>query len=123
LGPRLLFTWNDETGSSSGQSNELNLQVGGPGFSPLLQATTNERTLTFSSPSFAPNEPVGLWYNTPDGRAVPLTTAFADSDGNLTATLDTTGLPSGSYSIVAYGHWTEFTALTPFTLPTAARAA
>jgi hypothetical protein len=71
--------------------------------------------------SFEANEPVGLWINIPadatispvslgqdnttvDGTVVPLNAmGWADSDGNLTYSLDTTGLPSGSYSLVAHG--------------------
>ena len=39
-----------------------------------------------------------------DGAVVPLNAmGWADSDGNLTYSLDTTGLPSGAFSLVAHG--------------------
>jgi hypothetical protein len=67
-------------------------------------------THAFSSRLFAPREPVSLWYHTPDGRNVPVALNRADADGRVTINFATTDLAAGNYNMVAYGHWTKFTA-------------
>jgi hypothetical protein len=71
--------------------------------------------------SYGAGEPVGLWINVPGGTAIPEDSlwqsdthiernvvpldapGYADKDGVLTCYLDTTGIPSGNYSLVAHG--------------------
>lgn len=121
LAERLSFLWHDEVGEGTGQSNY-----------PLLVAGANDRSepftmLTvappnavagsihvFASGSFAPNEPVSLWYNTPDGAVVSLPAVVADSEGRIHVTLTTTDFHPNTYSLVAYGSWTTLTAVGPF---------
>jgi hypothetical protein len=117
IGGPLTFRWSDAASGGSGSSNNLGLTVGGPAFAPALTVGGEVGKPTFSSAIFAPGEPVGVWYNTPDGKAVALQTIRADAKGAIAFSLDTGGLPAGAYSVVAYGHWTEFTAVAPFSRP------
>jgi len=71
-------------------------------------------TFTFSSGLFTPKEPVGVWYNTPNGSVVAGPTYYAKDDGSLTVAFTDANLVPGAYSMVFYGHWTEITATTPF---------
>jgi hypothetical protein len=73
-------------------------------------------TFTFHSELLAPREPVGVWYNTPDGQAVTVSTSHAGDDGSLSVTLNSSGLAPGNYSLVFRGLWTGLTAVTPFTV-------
>jgi hypothetical protein len=51
------------------------------------------------------------------GNVVPLDNmASADVNGAFTYTLDTTGLPSGTYSLVAYGLHSQVTGVITFTV-------
>jgi 3D (Asp-Asp-Asp) domain-containing protein len=77
--------------------------------------------LTIRGASYQADEPVGLWINIPDGTVIsndslgqtdtqidgtviPLNAmAFADDTGEFTYSLNTSGLPSGNYSLVAHG--------------------
>jgi hypothetical protein len=71
---------------------------------------------SFASPIYAPKEPVGIWWNLPDGKVEAGPTFFAEDDGSLSVDFDSGDLPVGAYSMVFYGHWTEFTATGPFTI-------
>lgn len=118
LDDRLTFTWQDAVVGGRGSSNNLALRVGGPAFSPTLNGgTIVDGRITFSSAIFAPSEPVGFWYNTPDNRAVGVATIKANADGTVSMIVDVRNLPSGTYSMVAYGHWTTFTGVVQFVLP------
>jgi|GEM_PF-1047502 len=123
LGNRISFRWSDQVEGGSGMSNLPIAVVGG--------GNDNRQTYTLSvTPAsgpagtvhqidgmiFVPNEPVGVWYNTPDGQAVALDTYIADEEGNLFLDLSTENTPAGSYSLVMYGLWSEFTAVGPFTI-------
>ncbi|NNJ12342.1 hypothetical protein EKD04_018610 [Chloroflexales bacterium ZM16-3] len=116
LGGPLSFIWRDAAGGGSSSSNSLALSVGGPAFAPSLAASAADGEITFSSAIFAPDEPVGLWYNAPDGSVVALDMILADAEGKIAVSLATGGIAAGDYSMVAYGHWTEFTAMAPFTV-------
>jgi hypothetical protein len=99
-------------------------------------------TLPVNSAIFAPGETVALWYNTPDGPALPLyirngqitiehqhkeqlaggTThevnngsyLSADSQGAIAAPLSTSGLAAGVYTLVAHGLNSSATVVVPF---------
>jgi uncharacterized repeat protein (TIGR01451 family) len=71
---------------------------------------------TFASSVYAPKEPVGVWWNLPDGKVEAGPTFFVEADGSLSVNFDSGELPAGAYSFVFYGHWTEFTAVGPFTI-------
>src|SRR5205814_2245463 len=90
--------------------------------------------LTISSSSFEDDESVGLWINVPDGTVVSpdalgqtdteITDGViglnamgsADSNGQFAYNLDTTGLPSGNYSLVAHGLRTGLEEVLIFTI-------
>jgi hypothetical protein len=95
---------------------------------PAVQLTVEGDTtvaagtvLTIHGASYEADEAIGLWINVPEGTVIsrdslgqtdteivdgviPLdAVGYADDDGAFTYTLDTSGLPSGSYSLVAHG--------------------
>ena len=70
----------------------------------------------FYSNIFIPNEPVGLWYNTPDGQAVDLGIFFADNSGVIDLELLIGSDPPGDYSLVLYGNWSGLTSVGYYTL-------
>lgn len=129
LGERISFTWNDDADNGKGRSNDPGLVVAGSTveqpYYPLAvlpvsgPAGTNR---VFSSDIFAPKEPVTFWYNTPTGQIVELGPIDNDEHGIVIANengaagleLPTAGLPPGTYSMVAYGNWTGFTAVGAF---------
>ena len=90
--------------------------------------------LTFQGTAYQADEPVGLWVNVParttisndalgqtdttiDGSVIPLNAmAATDDNGAFTYSLNTNGLPSGSYSIVAHGLNSEIEGVITFTI-------
>lgn len=120
IGGALSFSWSDGAGGGAGRSNALLAGVGEALPTPGLAAEpapVSGTARTFSATVFAPGEPVSLWYNTPDGRAVAVGTVAADAEGQLSTTFDPAGLPAGAYTMVAHGHWTELTVTAPFSVP------
>jgi hypothetical protein len=103
---------------------------------------TTGGTLPINSAIFAPDEAVALWYNTPDGQALPLyirsgqiTTEHqhkeqlangttreqnngaylsADAQGALAAPFSTSGVEPGLYTLVAHGTSSSATAVISF---------
>lgn len=117
LGGVLSFTWSDDGSGGRSRSNTLVLPVGAQlpiPFAGLTASPADGTNLSFTSTIFAPGEPVAFWYNTPDGKAVELRTLRADANGQIAVILNAAGLPPGTYTLVAFGHWTEFTAVAPF---------
>lgn len=121
LAPRLRHTWRDDRGGGAGRSNQLLLSVGGTGAPQNPAPLTVERADTeggrgyrFSSSTFVPGEPVAFWYNTPDGRAVALEGAGADSEGAVSLLLPPDGLAPGAYSLVARGLWSHIQSVSLF---------
>lgn len=120
---RVSFRWEDAVNGGTGVSNQP---------ITVVAAANDDRatyTLVVTPPSgpagtvhqidgaiFVPNEPVGVWYNTPDGEAVELDTYIADAEGNIFLDLSTDDTPAGAYTLVMYGHWSEFTAIGPFAI-------
>src|SRR5205809_533926 len=119
MAPNLLGTMSAQSLSASlsdaGTTSAMQLTAGG---NTSLAAGT---TLAIAGTSYAANDPVGLWINVPSGitisedslgqtdtqvvgTVIPLDApAYADDQGVLTYDLDTTGLPDGTYSLVAHG--------------------
>jgi hypothetical protein len=121
LGQRLSYHWSDDAGGGDGSSNLPVLTVGDSNtiqpLYPLAVAPGSApagATLTFSSPIFKPDEPVAFWYNTPDGKTIAAAQLFAQADGSAGLEFTTAGMAPGAYSMVAHGHWTDFTAVTTF---------
>lgn len=67
-------------------------------------------TYTFRTTIFIPKESVSLWYSAPGGQVQSLDAADADSDGAVSVALTTAKLAPGTYTMVAHGDWTGFTA-------------
>lgn len=112
------FRWVDDVVGGAGNTNTVTLTISDSSSAvPFLPLTAEPFSgpagsdHIFRSGAFAPNEPVALWYNTPNGNAVAVGRVIADANGQVTASFRTTGLTAGNYSMVAYGLWTEFTAL------------
>lgn len=121
LGERLDFRWADQRGGGSGRSNLPLLAAAATPDNPPTYALAVApesgaagSTHTFTSPIFAPAEPVALWYDTPNGKSIAAGTVTADGAGFLSATFTTTGLPPGDYVMVSHGLWTGFTATAVF---------
>jgi len=125
-------------GLTTGTEEVLNFTIK-PG--PALQLTAGDNTtvpagtyLTITGSPYGSDEAVGLWINVPNGTTIsedslgqtdshvvgtviPLNIpGYADKDGVLAYTLDTSGLPSGTYSLVAHGLSTEIEGVLPFTI-------
>lgn len=135
LTERASFTWNDKAGDHSGTSNLPSQR----GASNTALAVSGGRNLSFSGGQFTPDEPVNLWYNTPSGAVVPVriedgavytgsyddkndddeddkTTDYivADANGSIDLSFDTSSLPAGAYTLVAYGARSGLTAVGAF---------
>ncbi len=117
LGERLTYRWADGRGGGSGQSNMPVLVATDTTTQQQFYNLTIEEEGSmrmFASGVFAPNEPVALWYNTPNGTVGPVPQTHADENGTIHFTFDTAMLPAGSYSMVARGEWSEITAVGTF---------
>src|SRR5438093_1458361 len=116
-------------GSASAQTATATLSVTGD---TTIAAGS---TLTVNGSSYGADEEIGLWINVPDGTtAVPedslgQTDSYvdgtvipldamptADDNGDFTYTLDTSGLPSGNYSLVAHGLSSKTETVLTFTI-------
>lgn len=111
---RLRVSWSDAAGGDSGLSNAHAVMLGTavPATGVLLVdpptgPASQKRTL--SSDTFAPAEPVGLWYHTAGGQALGLVTRPADSSGVLSFSFDPQTLAPGGYKVVAQGLWSGMT--------------
>ncbi|NTU77786.1 MAG: hypothetical protein HGA45_00040 [Chloroflexales bacterium] len=125
LSSQLSYRWADGTDGGTGLSNTTILAVADsidhrPTYTLSVDtpAAVAGSTFTFSSGIFAPNEPIGVWYNKPDGTVGEEAETFrAAKDGSIVTEFETpSDLPPGDYSFVLYGHWSEFTAVVPFTI-------
>jgi hypothetical protein len=112
-------------GLSTAKEDVYDFTVTGGPAAPLAPAggttITAGTMLAINATSYEPNEPVSLWINVPAGITVSSATlgqtdtrmvgavvpldamTSADSNGAFTYTLNTAGLPSGTYSLVAHG--------------------
>lgn len=121
LGQRLSYTWKDARSGGEGTSN-LPILVAGAAdnnqsYYPL-DMHADGANVGFGSAAFKPGELVSYWYNAPDGTVVPVGSATADLGGGIGFVVDTTGWPSGNYSMVAMGNWSQITAVTAFSVAT-----
>jgi hypothetical protein len=121
LAQRLTYRWQDARGGGQGRGNAPVVLVGDVDTNQALYAlivapssAVAGSTLVFQGDIFVPGEPVALWYNTPDGHVVPAGRIPADGDGALRREIDTAGLAPGYYSMVAYGTWSDLTAVATF---------
>ncbi|MCX7860620.1 MAG: hypothetical protein N2385_11050 [Chloroflexus sp.] len=101
------------TGFGRGQSNLPRTTIG-PG--PVLtywrtpEITIAGQTLSYAAAGFAPGEPVGIWYNPPDGAPpVAVTTVRADGDGRVSGSLSLQDMPAGVSTLVLFSHHSQQT--------------
>ncbi|MGQ9928406.1 MAG: hypothetical protein ACUVS4_16250 [Chloroflexaceae bacterium] len=128
---RVQLRWTDGGRGGRSRGNLLVIPIGPAAQSSSTYALAVEpaaaspgAAFRFTSPIFVPGEPVGVWYNGPDGRVVAVNTLRAgdddddddDNDGVLTVNFTSRDLPPGTYSMVFYGLWSEFTAVVPFVI-------
>jgi len=121
---RAQLRWTDGGRGGRNQGNLFRIAVGpavqnSPTYTLVVEPANGSSgtVFRFTSPIFVPREPVGIWYNLPDGRAVAVNTLRADTDnGELTVNFNSRGLPPGAYSMVFYGLWSEFTVVAPFVI-------
>ncbi|MCS6883313.1 MAG: hypothetical protein RMK84_19655 [Oscillochloridaceae bacterium] len=120
---RVQLRWTDGGRGGRSQSNLFVIPVGptaqsSPTYVIVVEpaAGSSGAVFRFTSPIFVPREPVGVWYNLPDGRVVAVNTLRANDEGALTVNFTSRDLPPGTYSMVFYGLWSEFTAVTPFVI-------
>ncbi|WP_298482689.1 hypothetical protein [uncultured Chloroflexus sp.] len=96
-----------------GQSNVPRTTIGpGPELNHWRapEITVAGSTLTYAAAGFAPGEPVGIWYNPPDGAPpVAVTTVRADGDGRVSGELSLRDVPAGEYSFVLFSHHSQQT--------------
>jgi hypothetical protein len=136
LTERLTVAWGDATGGGRARSNlPMNLTMAQP--YPALTHRHVDAKHYFSSTIFVPGEQVVFWYNNPRGEAVETEVhhgvivtatstdrdnpgesyASADANGAIDLRFDTHGLAAGSYTMVARGEISGFTAIGPCDLP------
>jgi hypothetical protein len=115
------FTWSDEVSGGSGRTNACRVTVSsGSSSIPFFALDVNPfngpvgTTHQFSGDFFTPNEPVAFWYDTPAGTSVEVGRETANASGVVTTSLTTTGLPPGTYTMVAHGIWSNITAVGVF---------
>ncbi|MBC8161139.1 MAG: hypothetical protein H7Z42_07955 [Roseiflexaceae bacterium] len=114
-------TWIDDSGGGASQSNSVRLRISNTAAAAAPQmlavtplSATPGADIRFNGDSFIPSEPVALWYNTPDGKAVEIGRVAADAQGALVTNLATTDLRPGWYSLVAAGVWSKQTLVGAF---------
>jgi hypothetical protein len=121
LGERLRYEWRDRAEGGAGTSNRLDLAVG----KPVLPAATLVRAHQadqlgaegYTADTFAPGEPVALWYHTPAGTVIAHGRITADHHGMIRVDIQTAVLERGSYLLVATGIWSGQVASAHFLLP------
>lgn len=136
LGDRVSYRWSDKEGNGNGLTNLPILNNGA--LFPLNVTPASavaKTTRTFSSNAiFAPGEFVTMWYTGPDGKSVELEVkgtslvdaastkddenggkfVIADANGAMNAQFLSENLAPGTYSMVARGNLTGFSAVGTF---------
>ena len=112
---RVGFHWDDEADDGEGRSNLVPLLIAAAGASADTLPIVVQGG-SFTSALLAPGEPVGVWYDGPDGVSTAVGTIWADADGVLTGSIDTDGLAPGGYTLVAHGLWSEVVLSGSFTV-------
>jgi hypothetical protein len=142
ISSRATANWNDVNFNRTSESDGVKLVVGSGAPAPATKSLDISSTdavdagtiLTVSGSFYDPVEAVGIWLNTPAGITLPAeslgqtdstlsgtvagldTMGLTDSAGMLTYNLDTTGLPSGTYSLVAQGLTSGMQSVVSFTI-------
>jgi hypothetical protein len=142
LSGHAVVNWDDANPNRSRASNDVTSQ-GGNGAAPVLTVPLQiaadgpvdaGTALAVTGTTYAAGERVSLWINTPAGITLPAESlgqtdsllsgtvvgldalGLADDQGTFAYTLDTTGLPSGTYSLVAHGWTSGLEAVAGFTI-------
>jgi hypothetical protein len=123
LSQRATFTWTDDRSGGTGSSNLPLLVVGDvdrdEAFYPLTVSPASASASvqrTISTNVFVPYEHVAMWYTTPVGSAVTISTVQADVNGSVVAVFDSSTLTNGNYILVAKGIWSNITSVAPLTI-------
>lgn len=142
LNSRATVNWNDRYPNRISESNDVAVLVGtGAPPAPTKPLTVDlgspvdaGTALTVSGAFYDADEMVSMWLNAPDGVTIPAESlgqtdstmsgsavgldavGLADDSGLLTYVLDTTGLPSGTYSLVAHGNTSGLEGVVSFTI-------
>ncbi|MEI6778962.1 MAG: hypothetical protein WCK70_18840 [Chloroflexales bacterium] len=112
------LTWSDSVKGGEGRGNRVTLHVGPEQDGlPPLKIQSVDGGIQVSSGDFAPNEPVALWYDAPDGRSTAMGRVTADAEGAISVLFPSADRPAGRYQIVAQGIWSEAVATTVVSLP------
>ncbi len=116
---RYKLSFSDPTGSGSRPSNMVgfsfaqssvdNSNGAVTSLNPAVSSVSAGEKLTFRGDCFLPGEFVSTWITKPDGTSVALGQLIAGAEGEISLTLDTTGLAAGSYVVAAYGNRSELT--------------
>ena len=142
LSSRATVNWSDKYLNRASASDGVTLLVGTGAppapTQPLTVAADGPvaagTVLTFNGTFYTADEAIGMWLNTPDGITLPAESlgqtdsalsgtvvgldavGLADDAGMLTYYLDTTGLPSGTYSLVGHGLTSGIEGVAGFTI-------
>lgn len=134
--------WNDRYMNRTGESNAVEIMVGAGTPPASTSALSSDATgpvaagtaLNVSGSFYTAGETIGMWLNTPAGITIPAESlgqtdstltgkvvgldavGIADGSGMLTYILDTSGLPSGTYSLVGQGLTSETVGVVSFTI-------
>ncbi|MEF3274469.1 MAG: hypothetical protein K6356_08730 [Chloroflexus sp.] len=110
---RVAHLWyrDDLTDGAYGRSNLPRLTIGVNTVSVRTpELVLNGQTLSYAAEGFAPGEPVGVWYNPPNGASpVAVTTVRADGDGRVSGSITVSNWPTGEYTLVLYSHYSQQT--------------
>lgn len=116
FGAPLAFHWRDPAGGGSGRSNRpVVVDDAGIATVPLTITPGSgapQALRLVQSDVFVPGEVVAFWLDTPQGT-LALGHKAADADGAISVSIDPRSLASGSYTVVAYGHWSALTVRGP----------
>jgi hypothetical protein len=142
LSGHAMVNWDDANPNRSRASNDIADRAVNGGAplqaAPLTIAADGPvdagTLLAVTGTGYAAGERVSLWINTPAGITLPADSlgqtdstlagtvvgldalGLADDQGTIAYTLDTTGLPSGTYSLVAHGWASGLEAVAAFTI-------
>jgi hypothetical protein len=119
---RVTYTWYEGQQRRIGRSNLPLVSAGQVAnhqsyytFTPNTSVAPVAVNRSFQSQNiFFPYEPVQLWYNTPQGHTIELGRVGADVNGVVAVEITTDTMFDGSYSIVAHGVTSNFTAIGTF---------
>lgn len=113
IGGALTARWSDSATGGVRTANLPLLVVGALSSSsvtlPMQVALESSETAMLTAAGFAPDEPVGIWYDDAAGTVTPLTTVRAGAEGALAVGVSAAAVAPGGF-FVAEGHWSGLSA-------------